>query len=348
MTLARPFSATLACSHCTASSSTSATGPGEHVGVAVDQLGGDAPGHVGQGEAPSSAASTEWNTTWKSRSPSSSSRASKPSPAPTSRWSRGLEHLVRLLQQVAAQAVVGLLAIPRAVGPQPPHDLGERRHLAGDRGRQGGHVQRGEVVGGHHPVELVPRHLDHRLVRQAEALEHHHGGLVGPARRPADAASSPASTASPMASLTSDSTSRSSHWPTSSGPRSPAASAAKRCPSTRRTPVPAGRRRAAPRPGRRTTARAPARRSHGRRRPAARPCARPPPATRGRRRAPGRARRPPPPGPRRCRCTRRRCRRPARTGGRSWPRRRPRRPTGGGWCAGTAGRCAGPPPSPRR
>ena len=58
---------------------------------------------------------------------------------------------------------------------------------------------------------------------------------------------------------------------------------------------------------------------------------------RGRRRAPGRARRPPPPGPRRCRRTRRRCRRPARTGGRSRSRRRPRRPTGGGWCAGTAG-----------
>ncbi len=44
------------------------------------------------------------------------------------------------------------------------------------------------------------------------------------------------STTSPIASLISDSTSTSSHWPTSSGPRSPAASAAKRWPSTRRTP----------------------------------------------------------------------------------------------------------------
>ena len=45
-----------------------------------------------------------------------------------------------------------------------------------------------------------------------------------------------ASVASPRTSLTSDSTWRSSHWATSNGPRSPAASISNRCPSISRTP----------------------------------------------------------------------------------------------------------------
>ena len=107
----------------------------------------DPAGDVGQGELPSSAASTEWNTTWKSRSPSSSSSASKPVPACFVDLVEGLEHLVGLLEEVAGEAGVGLLAVPRALGPQRADELVEAGDLAGDRLGEHRDPQRREVVG---------------------------------------------------------------------------------------------------------------------------------------------------------------------------------------------------------
>ena len=84
----------------------------------------------------------------------------------------GVEHLVRLLEQVAGEGGVGLLTIPRAGGPQRadqlveadqlrPHGLGERRD-----------PQRGQVVSGDGTVEVGPGHGPHRRVGQPQPLEH--------------------------------------------------------------------------------------------------------------------------------------------------------------------------------
>ena len=95
------------------------------------------------------------------------------------------------------------------------------------------------MVGVDGAVEVVPGHLDdapRRAGRGAGAPR----PWARPPRRRRRRPGPPASTTSPTASLMSDSTSRSSHWPTSSGPRSPAASVANRWPSTRRTPASTG------------------------------------------------------------------------------------------------------------
>ena len=67
-----------------------------------------------------------------------------------------LEHLVGLLEEVAGEAGVGLLAVPRALGPQRADQLVEARHLAGDRRGERGDPERGEVVGVDGAVEVVP------------------------------------------------------------------------------------------------------------------------------------------------------------------------------------------------
>ena len=90
----------------------------------------------------------------------------------------GVEHLVRLLEQVAGEGGVGLLTIPRAGGPQRadqlveadqlrPHGLGEHRD-----------PQRGQVVSGDGPVEVGPGHGTHRCVGQPQPLQHRDGRPV--------------------------------------------------------------------------------------------------------------------------------------------------------------------------
>ena len=90
-------------------------------------------------------------------------------------WVEGidrLQHLVGLLQQVPGEGGVGLLPVPRAAFPQRAHQLGEAGHLGGDGGGQHRHIQRGQVVGLHLPVEIVPGHGAHRLVGQAQPGQH--------------------------------------------------------------------------------------------------------------------------------------------------------------------------------
>ena len=84
----------------------------------------------------------------------------------------GLHRLVRLLQQVASEALVSLLAVPGTGLAQRRHQLGEAHQLPGDRRGRGRDPQRGQMVGLDDPVEVVPRHLEHDLVGQAQTLEH--------------------------------------------------------------------------------------------------------------------------------------------------------------------------------
>ena len=126
---------------------------------------------------------------------------------------------------------MGLLAVPRALGPQAADDLGERRHLAGDRRGEGRDVDGREVVGLDRPVELVPGHLDDALVGQAEALEHDDGGLgarVGGVTRVDDVADGQLDRRTARRGRR---TGRRAAGPAPPPPRS-----AKRWPSTRRTP----------------------------------------------------------------------------------------------------------------
>ena len=85
-------------------------------------------------KTPASAASWAWRMTWRSRSPSSSASAGV---APAA---ERVVDLVRLLEEVAPERLVGLLAVPRAAvrQPQPVRDPGHRPRardgrVAGDR-----------------------------------------------------------------------------------------------------------------------------------------------------------------------------------------------------------------------
>jgi hypothetical protein len=84
----------------------------------------------------------------------------------------GLDELVDLLDRVAGQALVRLLAVPRALVPQPAHDAVEADQLDADGLRHVGDVQAGEVVRDNVPVEVLPPDRPDLLVREAEALEH--------------------------------------------------------------------------------------------------------------------------------------------------------------------------------
>ncbi len=117
----------------------------EHVRMAAHELGVDTAARRRRSvNAPASDASTEWIITWKSRSPSSSSSASY-APAgivAAGRVERELvdrgRDLVRLLEHVAPQRVMGLRRVPRAPA-RTAQALGQReqpRELAGDRRRR--------------------------------------------------------------------------------------------------------------------------------------------------------------------------------------------------------------------
>ena len=103
------------------------------------------------------------------------------------------------------------------------HELVEPGQLARHRLGQLGDPQRREVVGHHVAVEVVPRHRAHRLVREAEALEHDDVGTVVERQLDVGQHVGPGRTG-----------------PTSSGPRSPAACVSNRRPSTSRAPSATG------------------------------------------------------------------------------------------------------------
>ena len=171
MTLARPFSAFLICSQLAMTSSAPSTSTvAEHVRVAADELVVDAAGHVGERELRPPRRPARSGTrpgTAGRRAPPRGARRPRRRAGPVVDVVDGLEHLVGLLEQVAGEAGVGLLAVPGALGPQGAHQLDEACDLAGDRRRQLRDPQRGEVVGLDDAVEVVPRHLGHGLVGQA-------------------------------------------------------------------------------------------------------------------------------------------------------------------------------------
>ena len=86
----------------------------------------------------------------------------------------GLDDLVRLLERVPGERVVGLLRVPRASArsPQPLHQLDETGELPGDRRVAGVDVERGQVIGLDHAVEVDQGHVVHELVGEAQPLEH--------------------------------------------------------------------------------------------------------------------------------------------------------------------------------
>ncbi len=86
-----------------------------------------------------------------------------------------LEHLVRLLEQVPLERVVGLLGLPRVLDPEASDQLVEAHHLGRDRRSELGDPQRGEVVGRDRTVQLRPVDLEDRLVRQPQPLQHRDG-----------------------------------------------------------------------------------------------------------------------------------------------------------------------------
>src|SRR4051812_18950411 len=148
--------------------------------------------------APASRASTEWITTWNSRSPSSSSRPSyapagigsapprgaggggagapppPPPPPPTGRAGAGggcAPALVRSPKGGRRGRGVRLLGTQRPP-PRPAKSLGERAQR-GDPPRHcdatGVDEQRREVIGCDDPVEIGQRHTRDRLVGETEA-----------------------------------------------------------------------------------------------------------------------------------------------------------------------------------
>ena len=134
MTLARPFSAFLSCSQRSATSSAlpAATSPNTW-GWRPTSLSCDAPGHVGQGEPALLGRQRGVEHDLEQQVAQLLLQGVEALAGLDVQAVERLQHLVRLLQQVAPQAVVGLLPVPRALGPQAADDLGERRHLAGDR-----------------------------------------------------------------------------------------------------------------------------------------------------------------------------------------------------------------------
>ena len=110
---------------------------------------------------------------------------------------------------------MGLRPVPRAALAQRVHERDEPGHLgAGGHGRaaaaRAGHVERGEVVGLHGPVELPPVDRGDHLVLEPEMVQEHRPGQRRGRRRPG------------RDSLTSESSWRDQHWATRNGPRSPA------------------------------------------------------------------------------------------------------------------------------
>ena len=68
----------------------------------------------------------------------------------------GFQRLVGLFEQVTGEALMRLLPVPWATGPQCPHQLLEAHQLRSKRVGQGGHPQAGQVVGLDGAVKVVP------------------------------------------------------------------------------------------------------------------------------------------------------------------------------------------------
>ena len=133
--------------------------------VTVDQLVVDAPGHIGQREPALLGGQRGVEVDLEQQVAQLLLQVSNRRRAAVQPFD-GLDHLVGLFDGVAGQALVGLLPVPRAALPQGADQLGEPDQLGPDRHGQRGHVQRGQMVGLDRPVEVVPSHLDHRLVGQ--------------------------------------------------------------------------------------------------------------------------------------------------------------------------------------
>ena len=75
-----------------------------------------------------------------------------------------VDDLVGLLQQVAHERLVVLLAVPRALLAQRAGELVEADELGADRLAESGDVDAGEVVGVDGAVEVGPRRPRDRLL----------------------------------------------------------------------------------------------------------------------------------------------------------------------------------------
>ncbi len=86
-------------------------------------------------------------------------------------------HLVALLDEVRQQGGVGLHPVPGAAFAQRVHERGEACHLRphGDPAAvgRGRHVERGEMVRLHGPVELPPVDGRDHLVLEPEVVQDH-------------------------------------------------------------------------------------------------------------------------------------------------------------------------------
>ena len=139
-TLARPFSAFLICSQlATTSSAVVGRHVAEHVGMAGHQLVVHPPGHVGQGEGALLGGQPRVEGDLEQQVAELLLQVGQSvgigGGVVLVELVEGFEHLVALLEQVAAQRVVGLLAVPRALDPQGGHQLDQARHLARHRAR---------------------------------------------------------------------------------------------------------------------------------------------------------------------------------------------------------------------
>ena len=118
ITEARPFSAFLSCSQLAATSAAvAAVGVAEHVGVAADQLVVDAPGHVGQGERALLGGEGGVEDDLEEQVAQLLLQVVEAGARLGVEVVEGLEHLVGLLQQVAARACGGSARGPTGTRP---------------------------------------------------------------------------------------------------------------------------------------------------------------------------------------------------------------------------------------
>ena len=143
----------------------------EDVGMAADELLVDGPGHVGEVERAPLGAERGVEHDLEEQIAELLGQLVVAGPVRPVEPVDGLHHLIALLEQVAGQALVRLLAVPGALDPQAADELDEALHLTGDRRRQLRDPQRREVVGDDLAVELRPRDLEDGLVGRPEPLQ---------------------------------------------------------------------------------------------------------------------------------------------------------------------------------
>ena len=146
----------------------------EHVRVAVDQLVVDPAGHVGQREPALLGRQRRVEVDLEQQVAQLLFQMVDGIGASAVETLDRLDQLVGLLDHVPGQALVGLLAIPRTALAQRPHQFGEPHQLGANRLSQRRDVEAGQVVGLERTIEVVPRDLDDRLVRQAQPLQRGH------------------------------------------------------------------------------------------------------------------------------------------------------------------------------